>query len=291
MQLKSLYQEGRFVLSFELFPPKTASGETALFEHLKQLISFKPGFFTCTYGAGGSTRDNTLDIIERTKQISNLPVASHLTCVGATADQLREYLSEARSRDIDYIVALRGDPPKGEEEFKPVDGGLQYANELVTLIRDEFPEFGVVVAGYPETHREAPSPEVDLANLKRKVDAGADLVVTQLYYSNEDYFRFRDRCEAAGISVPIVPGILPATGLSQIQRISSMCGARLPEAFVTELRKYDESAWQFHTGVEHAAKQVQELIDRGVPGVHFYVLNKSQATAAVVRAVGPPFGP
>jgi methylenetetrahydrofolate reductase (NADPH) len=291
MQLESLYHGDRFVLSFELFPPRTASGEKALFEHLKQLVSFEPSFFTCTYGAGGSTRDKTLEIVARTRQISQLPVASHLTCVGSTVRELRAYLSEARRRGIDYIVALRGDPPKGETTFQPVEGGLRYANELVALIRDEFPEFGVLVAGYPETHLEAPSPDVDLANLKRKVDTGADVVITQLYYDNEDYFRFRDRCAANGISVPIVPGILPVTSLSQIQRITSMCGAKLPQAFVEELNKYDEAAWQFHTGVEFAAEQVRELIDNEVPGIHFYVLNKSQATAAVVRAVGPPFGP
>jgi methylenetetrahydrofolate reductase (NADPH) len=291
MQLESLYRGDLFVLSFELFPPRTTSGEKALFEHLKQLISFKPSFFTCTYGAGGSTRDKTLEIVERTKQISQLPVASHLTCVGSTVEELRDFLSEARRRDVDYIVALRGDPPKGESTFKPVEGGLRYANELVALIRNEFPEFGVLVAGYPETHQEAPSPDIDLANLKRKVDTGADVIITQLYYDNEDYFRFRDRCIASGISVPVVPGILPVTSLSQIQRITSMCGAKLPRAFVEELNKYDETAWQFHTGVEFAAQQVRELIESGVPGIHFYVLNKSQATAAVVRAVGPPFGP
>jgi len=289
MQLKSTYAENSFVLSFELFPPKTAGGQRALFRHVEQLREYGAHYFTCTYGAGGSTREKTLDIVDRIKQECDLPGASHLTCVGATADQLREYLSDARQRNVDYIVALRGDPPIGESEFQPVAGGLQYANELVTLIRDEFPEFGVAVAGYPETHREAPNAEVDLANLKRKVEAGADVVITQMFYNNDDYFRFRERCESAGITVPIIPGILPVTSLSQIQRLSSMCGATLPESFETELRRYDESAWQFHVGVDFAARQVQDLIDRGIPGIHFYVLNKSQATSAVVKAVGTPF--
>src|SRR5690606_35921159 len=155
-----------------------------------------------------STRDKTLDIITEVRRRFGLPVASHLTCVGSTVDQLREYLTEARERGIEYIVALRGDPPRGESSFRAVPGGLCYANELVALIRSEFPNFAIAVAGYPETHQEATSPDADLENLKRKVDAGADIVITQLFYNNEDYFRFCDRCEQIGIDVPIVPGIL-----------------------------------------------------------------------------------
>ena len=197
-------------------------------------------------------------------------------------------MTEAATRGVDYIVALRGDPPRGETSFQPVEGGLRYANELVSLIHGEFADFGVAVAGYPETHQEAPSPEIDLANLKRKVDAGADIVVTQLFYNNDDFFRFRDRCDAAGIRAPLVPGILPVTSLSQIQRITSMCAARLPEAFVNELQQRDDEQWQFQVGIEFATKQVQALIDSGVPGIHFYVLNKSQATSAVLKAIQLP---
>ena len=156
------------------------------------------------------------------------------------------------------------------------------------MIRGEFADFGIAVAGYPETHQEAPSPEIDLANLKRKVDAGADVVVTQLFYDNDDFFRFRDRCDEAGIHVPLVPGILPVTSLSQIQRITSMCAARLPETFVTELGQRDDEDWQFQVGIDFATKQVQALIDAEVPGIHFYVLNKSQATSAVLKAVQRP---
>ena len=159
-------------------------------------MAFRPDFITCTYGAGGSTRHKTLDIVEQVQRQFGCPVASHLTCVGSTVDELRAYLREAAQRGIDNIVALRGDPPKGETQFKPVAGGLTYANELVALIRGEFPQFGIAVAGYPETHREAPSPEADLENLRRKVDAGADVVITQLFYDNDDFFRFRDRCAA-----------------------------------------------------------------------------------------------
>lgn len=286
MTLGSHYGAGRFGVSFELFPPKTAEAEQALWEHVERLAAFQPSYLTCTYGAGGSTRDKTLDIVTSVKRRFGIPVASHLTCVGATVDQLRSYLTDARQRGVDYIVALRGDPPRGETAFRAVVGGLSYANELVTLIRREFPEFGIAVAGYPEVHQEAPNAQVDLENLRRKVDSGADIVITQLFYDNGDFFRFRDRCLAAGIHVPIVPGLLPVTNLAQIQRITSLCKARLPAAFVARLSERDDANWQFQVGVEQAAEQARQLRAAGVPGLHFYVLNKSSATAAVLQSSG-----
>ncbi len=231
----------------------------------------------------------TLDIVEQVNRRFGCSVASHLTCVGATVDALRDFLREATERKIGNIVALRGDPPRGETQFKPVAGGLTYANELVALIRSEFADFGVAVAGYPETHREAPSPDADLANLKRKVDAGADVVITQLFYDNQDFWRFRERAERAGIGVPIVPGILPVTNLAQIKRIASLCGARLPRAFQEALEKQVDSVeGQFAVGLEFATQQVRELVEGGVAGLHFYVLNKSPVTCGVLEAVSPP---
>ncbi len=286
MNLSAAYGPGRFGLSFELFPPKTEAGEAQLFESLRELVAQKPTFITCTYGAGGSTRAKTLDVVARVRKEFGLPVASHLTCVGSTVDQLRDYLREAWQRGITNIVALRGDPPRGETNFRPVAGGLRYANELVALVRAEFAQFGVAVAGYPEKHQEAANPDIDLENLKRKVDAGADVVITQLYYDNADFFRFRERCGRLGIRVPIVPGILPVTNLAQIQRIASLCGAKLPPRFQQDLQQHaDDEAGQFEIGVEFATCQVQELIDAGVPGIHFYVLNKSPATVRVLREV------
>jgi methylenetetrahydrofolate reductase (NADPH) len=286
MPLSTAYGPNRFGLSFELFPPKTEAGEGELFRHLEDLMAFEPSYVTCTYGAGGSTRAKTLDIVERVRSRFGCPVASHLTCVGSSADQLRDYLNEAWRRGVENIVALRGDPPKGETCFQAVTGGLSYANELVSLVRGEFPQFGVAVAGYPETHREAPGPDADLANLKRKVDAGADVVITQLFYDNADFFRFRQRCQRAGIGVPIVPGILPVTNLAQIKRIASLCGARLPTKFVEGLEALgDDAEGQFQLGVDFAIAQVQQLLDDDVPGIHFYVLNKSQATAQILRSV------
>jgi methylenetetrahydrofolate reductase (NADPH) len=286
MSLADFFRPGRRGLSFELFPPKTPAGELALYRTVEELAAVRPDFFTCTYGAGGSTRDKTLEIVAAVKERLGLPVASHLTCVGSTVEQLRSYLREASGRGVDYIVALRGDPPQGETKFQAVEGGLRYANELVALIRAEFPNFGVAVAGYPEVHQEAVDAQSDLTNLKRKVDAGADIVVTQLFYQNADFFRFVDRCREAGITVPIVPGILPVTNLAQIQRITSLCKAILPDDFVAELGKKDDPQWQHEVGVEFATRQVAELLERGVPGVHFYVLNKSAATLQVLRGVG-----
>lgn len=282
------YPTRDFTLSFELFPPKTPAGEEAMYASVAELMAFRPDVITCTYGAGGSTRDKTLEITEQVQRRFGVRVASHLTCVGSTVDQLRGYLREARGRGVDSIVALRGDPPQGQAAFQPVAGGLRFASELVQLINSEFPSFGLAVAGYPETHQEAKSPQADLENLQRKVAAGGDVVITQLFYDNADFFRFRDACRALGITAPIVPGILPVTNLSQIQRITSLCKARLPQAMVDELSEKGDPQWQFDRGVAYAARQVQELIDAGIPGIHFYVLNKSQATGAVLRAVKRP---
>ena len=285
--LVSFYTADRKGLSFELFPPKTEKGDAALLKHVERLSEFNPDYVTCTYGAGGSTRGKTLDIVSAVKQQFNVPVASHLTCVGSTREDLRQYLNDAERRDIDFIVALRGDPPQGTAAFEAAEGGLQYANELVDLINGEFPNLGIGVAGYPEVHQEASSADIDLDNLKRKVDCGADIVITQLFYRTEDYFDFCDRCVVAGITVPIVPGILPVINLAQIQRITSMCGAKLPQTFVDRLaERSDNDDWQFKVGVEFATAQVSELLASGAPGVHFYVLNKSQVTVEVLTQIG-----
>jgi methylenetetrahydrofolate reductase (NADPH) len=286
MRVAAVYGPGKFGLSFELFPPKTEAGETALWRNLDELMEFAPSFVTCTYGAGGATRSKTLDIVSHVRLQYRVPVASHLTCVGATVDDLRTYLGEAQARGIENIVALRGDPPKGETSFQAVAGGLRFANELVSLISREFGGFGIAVAGYPETHQEAPSADEDLFNLKRKVDCGGEVVITQLFYDNDDFFRFRERCDSAGIRVPIVPGILPITNFAQVQRITSLCKARLPAELCAALEQAgNDEAAQFAIGVDYATRQVQGLIDSGVPGLHFYVLNKSPATVSVLRSV------
>jgi methylenetetrahydrofolate reductase (NADPH) len=292
MKFSQAYGPGKFGLSFELFPPKTPAGEVSLFMHVGVLVRFKPQLITCTYGAGGSTREKTLQIIAQVHEQFGCSVAAHLTCVGSTVDQLTSYLTEAERRGIENIVALRGDPPRGESQFRATEGGLSYASQLVKLIHSEFPSFGIAVAGYPETHREAISAEEDLQHLKDKVDAGADVVITQLFYDDGDFLRFRDRCEAIGIRVPIVPGLLPITNYAQIQRITTLCAAKLPQPLIEALeRAGDDAQEQFRIGVDFAILQTQALIDEGIPGIHFYVLNKSEATAQVLSAVRIPYRP
>ena len=287
MSIKDAYAGSQFGLSFELFPPKTPESEAVMWRTVDELMAFDPALITCTYGAGGSTRGTTLEVLKGVIARHALPVASHLTCVGSSVDELRDYLRESLALGVSAIVALRGDPPKGETAFRQAAGGLRYASELAALIRSEFPEFGILVAGYPETHQEAVSPEADLENLKRKCEAGGDVVVTQLFYDNADFFRFRDRCAAVGITAAIVPGVMPVTNYAQIRRIASLCKARLPESFTRPFEAAgDDEAAQFEAGVAFAARQVEELIEAGVPGVHFYVLNKSPATIRVLDHVG-----
>ena len=292
MKISSAYGPGKFGLSFELFPPKTEKGEAALFTHVEKLMAFQPSYLTCTYGAGGSTRDKTLEIVAQVRRQYGCTVASHLTCVGLTRDELLDYLQEAAAKDIQNIVALRGDPPQGANVFERVEGGLEYAVDLVHLIRSEMPDFGIAVAGYPETHQEAKSPQDDLENLCRKVNAGGEVVITQLFYDNQDFFRFYDACSELGITVPIVPGILPVTNLAQIERITSLCGASLPTRFKQDLdRCGDDVQQQFDVGIRYATEQVQELIEQGVPGIHFYVLNKSEATGTILASLQIPQRP
>jgi methylenetetrahydrofolate reductase (NADPH) len=283
--LSELYRSRGRVVSIELFPPKSSAGEESLYEHVDRLMAHRPDFITCTYGAGGSTRQKTLEIVCAVKSRFGCPVASHLTVVGSTAGELREYLKRAHDEGVDFIVALRGDPPRGESAFRPVPGGFRHARELVALIRDEFPRFGVAVAGYPEKHQEAVSVESDIEFLRQKVAAGADVVLTQLFFDNRDFFRFRQKCHDAGISVPIVPGILPVTNLKQIQRIATLCGAQVPQPFAAELARRDSAEWQLQVGVDYAIGQVHQLLDAGVPGLHFYVLNQSQAMMAILDSL------
>ncbi|TWT39075.1 methylenetetrahydrofolate reductase [NAD(P)H] [Blastopirellula retiformator] len=286
MNLADYYSPGRLGLSFELFPPKTDKGDASLMLHVEKLVKFKPDYITCTYGAGGSTRGKTLDIVEKVKQVFGVPVASHLTLVESTVADLRLYLAEAERRGVDYIVALRGDPPQGQKKFTPAAKGLSYASELVELIKDEFQEFGVAVAGYPEKHLEAESLEIDIDRLKHKVDSGADIIITQLFYRNQDFYEFREKCVANGINVPIVPGIFPIVNGAQIQRIGSMCGAKIPRVLVEALQKKpDDTEYHMQVGVEYATRQIQELTEAGIPGLHFYVLNRSEATAAILANV------
>ncbi|SFH58666.1 methylenetetrahydrofolate reductase [NAD(P)H] [Planctomicrobium piriforme] len=288
MRIKDIYARG-FGLSFEIFPPKTEQGDESLFEHLDRLMVRKPAFVSCTYGAGGSTSKRTVDLCRTIQTRWPASSTAHFTCVGSTRQDLIDWLDLAHREGIHNIMALRGDPPVGQTEFQQVAGGLKNANELVSLIREHHPETGIGVAGYPEKHPEAPNADIDLVNLKRKVDAGADAVFTQLFYVNDAYFQFRDRARKSGISIPIVPGIMPITEFARIKRITGMCGSVFPPALAAKLEKVqDDKQAQFEIGVEYAISQCRELIDAGVPGIHFYVLNKSEATDRILEELKLP---
>lgn len=289
MRLSHLFQTRRFVLSVEIFPPKTAEGDASLQRNLATLAAYNPAFISCTYGAGGSTRDRTAYWCREIQQTFGRTAMAHFTCVGSTRSELLDWLKAASDAGIRNIMALRGDPPAGQDSFTAVAGGLRNADELVALIRETCPEMGIGVAGYPEKHVEAESMETDLYYLKRKVDAGADAVFTQLFFVNSHFFRFHESCRSRGISVPIVPGIMPITDFARIRRITSMCGSEFPEDLANQLERHKEdAAAQFEIGVEYAVRQCRELIDAGVPGIHFYALNKSEACERILDALNLP---
>ncbi len=271
--------------SFEFFPPKTPTGESNLYDALSELRALEPAFVSVTYGAGGSTRERTIEIVKSIRERYGLEAMAHFTCVGATAEELRETLEEMRAAGIDNVLALRGDPPAGQQRWAKTEGGLEYSRELVQLIAREHP-FAIGAACFPETHIHASSPEDDLAHLVAKVDAGVDFLITQLFFDNERYFEFVRRARAAGITVPIVPGIMPITKPGQIERMTEKCGASIPPALRDELkaRGEDEEAVA-ELGVAYASLQCAELLAAGAPGIHFYTLNRSPATRAILSAL------
>ncbi|MBX3441217.1 MAG: methylenetetrahydrofolate reductase [NAD(P)H] [Planctomyces sp.] len=286
MPLKTLFQQRPFCLSIEIFPPKSPSSDDLLWENLSRLAPYQPAFISCTYGAGGSTRTRTVELCQEIQRRFQVPATAHFTCVGSTTPELEDWLDYAQAAGISNFMALRGDPPRGETTFRQVAGGLAHANELVSLIRRRLPEVGIGVAGYPEKHPEAADLPSDLAHLKRKIDAGADAVFTQLFFGNRSFFQFRDACDAAGIRVPIVPGIMPIVEFGRIRRITSMCGAIIPLELAANLEAAkDDLAAQLDIGVEFAIRQCQELIDAGVPGIHFYALNSSSACQRILDAL------
>ena len=278
---------GRPALSFELFPTKTPEGAVNLFEKTVPALKAAPwDFCSVTYGAGGGTRDTTLDIVQRVQHDHGLPAVSHLTCVNSTRDQIAEFLDEAAARGVSNVLALRGDPPGGGS-FVPTPGGFTYSNELVAFIRERG-GFSIGVAGFPEGHIACTGGrEVDWRHTANKVRAGADFIITQLFFDNADYYAFRDFLAAEGVTVPILPGILPILSTAQIKRFTALCGARLPDrllARLNELGDNDEAATAF--GIDYAAEQCRDLLDHGVPGLHFYSLNKSHSTLSVLRKLG-----
>ncbi len=271
--------------SFEFFPPQDDAGERELFQTIETLRRLRPAYVSITYGAGGSTRARTVDISKRIQNDVGLTVMSHVTCVGASKRDLRNLFYELREANIENIMALRGDPPRGQADFVPVADGFAYASELIAMLDAEF-NFCVGAACYPETHPQALSPESDLHHLTEKVNAGAKFLVTQICFDNDTYFEFVGRARRAGITVPILPGLWPITNYKQIARIASLCGSRLRPKLLAELEaRADEPEAIKELGVSYATLQATDLLRRGAPGIHFYTLNKSPATRAVVSAI------
>jgi methylenetetrahydrofolate reductase (NADPH) len=283
MKISQLLTSGKPLFSFEFFPPKDDAAAAQLVATTADLKLLKPDFVSVTYGAGGSTRTKTLDLVARIKNEVGIEAMAHLTCVGHSKAEVRAVLKELSSRGIDNILALRGDPPRGEKAFIPHPDGFHYANELAAEIAS-LKRFCFGVAGYPEKHPEAPSLEEDLKNLKRKVDTGASFVTTQLFFDNAHYFDFVAKARAIGIRVPIFPGIMPVTNYSQIQRFSALCGATLPKRLTQELEAaHTDLDAVVRIGIQHAALQCEELLHKGAPGIHFYTLNKSHATREILQ--------
>jgi methylenetetrahydrofolate reductase (NADPH) len=273
------------VFSFEFFPPKTPEGERNLYNALSELKPLEPAYVSVTYGAGGSTRDKTLEIVQRIKEEFDLEAMAHFTCVEQTVEEIESTLQRMRNAGLDNVLALRGDPPAGETEWTKTEGGLEFSHELVRLIRSNH-EFSVGAACFPETHIHATSPEDDLRYLKEKVDAGVDFLITQMFFHNDLYFDFVERARAIGIDVPIIPGIWPITNVAQIKKVTELCAATIRPDLLAELEaRADEPEAALDFGVAYATLQCAELLREGAPGIHFYTLNRSPATRAILGAL------
>ena len=284
MRIDRSLASGAPFFSFEFFPPKNDAATEALFETIATLRDLRPAFVSVTYGAGGSTRARTLELAKRITRELGLTVLAHVTCVGSTAAELRTVFTQLADAGIENVLALRGDPPKdGSAPF--VEGGFRYGNELVAMLAQEF-SFCIGAACYPETHVEATDAGSDLASLVRKVEAGAHFLTTQLFFDNDAYFAFVDRARRAGISIPIVPGIMPVTNYRQLARFTADIGATIPRRLCDSLEQREGDAQAvLDLGVASASLQCADLLERGAPGIHFYTLNRSPATRAVVSAL------
>ena len=285
MKIIDILRGGKRTVSFEFFPPKTDAGFEELFRTIEALKPLAPDYVSVTYGAGGSTRTKTVELVKRIKQEIGIEPMAHLTCVGSTREEIEAVLDDLMSGGTENVLPLRGDPPKGESEFRAVEGGFRYANELVSFIRPQY-DFCLAGACYPERHPEAPSREVDLDNLKRKVDAGVDFLITQLFFDNADFYRFRDRIRAAGIENPLVAGIMPIRDVKQIKRFAEMIGATLPDGLLRKIEAVeDDPEAVAQVGTAHAARQCEDLLANEVSGLHFYTLNRSTATRAIFQEI------
>ena len=288
MRIDRLLGLGLPTLSFEFFPPKTEAGFTQLYQTIDELHPLKPTYVSVTYGAGGSTRQKTVDLVERIQKELKIRSMAHLTCVGHTADEIGGILDQLWDAGIRNVLALRGDPQAGQSQFVVTEGGFANADALVKFTRGRH-DFCIGVAGYPEGHPQCLNRTRDLEHLKQKVDNGANFVITQLFFDNADFYRFRDQARAMGIKAPIVAGIMPILNVAQTKRFVSMCGAKIQHGLLTRMESLEHDGEAvYKAGIEHAIGQCEDLLANGVDGIHFYTLNKSKATVEVCRALDFP---
>ncbi|MES0491994.1 MAG: methylenetetrahydrofolate reductase [NAD(P)H] [Leptospirales bacterium] len=276
----------RHVFSFEFFPPKNEEGEGRLYQTIDELRSLSPDFVSVTYGAGGSTREKTLEWVNRIRNDNKITAMAHFTCVGASRQEILKHLQEFSKKGIRNIMALRGDPPKGETKFTPPEDGFAYASELIEFIHNSGLDFSIGAAAYPEVHLEARNAMDDMKNLKKKVESGAQFLITQLFFDNNIYFQFVDECRKNGINIPIIPGIMPITSFNQVDKFTEMTGTKIPESFLARLAKLeDDPEGLCKEGIDFATQQSEELLEKGVPGLHFYTLNRSPATKEILKNI------
>jgi methylenetetrahydrofolate reductase (NADPH) len=285
LKIKDILKKKK-TISCEFFPPREAEGIPNVLRTIDRVKVFRPDFVSVTYGAGGSTRVFTEEITMQVKQETDLEVMAHLTCVGQTKEEIHQVLERLDRAGIENVIALRGDPPRGQTNFVPVPGGFQHATDLIQHIRQNF-RFGVAAACYPEGHIESPDRHTDIKFARLKVDKGADFLITQLFYDNDYFFKFMELAQRAGISVPIIPGVLPILSAPQIRRFTALCGASIPPELDRQLDRNgeDDNAVR-ELGIEYATRQVRELWDSGVPGIHFYVLNRRYSVSKILRNLG-----
>jgi methylenetetrahydrofolate reductase (NADPH) len=285
VKIDEILQHRRPCISFEFFPPKTDAGVENLLRTIKSLRILNPGFVSVTYGAGGSSRARTREVVGRIKRELDIEPLAHVTCTGHSRSELVEIFNDLQAEGVENIMALRGDPPKGQANFERHPDGFAYATDLIAMLRERFP-FAIGASAYPEKHPEAASLDSDIDNARRKVAAGASFLVTQFFFDNDDYFTYVDHARAAGIDVPIIPGIMPITNYDAVAGMLAMNGGKLPQTLLAELEaRRDEPEAIADLGVAYTSLQCRELLQRGAPGLHFYTLNKSPATRAIVSAL------
>lgn len=286
MNIRDILRKQQLCFSFEFFPPRTREAGEKLYKSIEDLVPLRPSYVSVTYGVGGSTRELTHGLVIRIRQHTRLTVVAHMTCVASTQEEIGNILQEYQDHGIENIMALRGDPPKGETAFVQSQGGFAHAADLVTFIRRHFPKMGVGVAGFPEGHPGTPNRLKEMEFLKAKVDAGADYICTQLFFDNRDFYDFCERCEIAGIKVPIIAGIMPITSIRGMDRVAELAlGARFPARLTKSLLRAKDGESTERVGIHWATEQVRDLIDTGVKGVHFYTLNRSKASVRIYETL------